>query len=109
MTERGYAADQCRLTFRDPAQDEEGRLDTGVVEQREQTVGVPLDAALQGAPLVPGDDAIEHADVEVILHVYRHRVDNLRRNRHQRPRCRTTVFTVSKMMNRSSRSERFLM
>ena len=65
----GDAADQRRMALGDPAQREEGRLDAGLVEQRQDVIGVALDPARQRLPRVAGDHLFEGADLEPILDI----------------------------------------
>ena len=65
----GDAADQGGMALGDPAQSEEGRLDSGLVEQGEHRVGVALDPARQRLPRVAGDHRLEGADLEPVLDI----------------------------------------
>src|SRR5262245_34412863 len=102
------------MALGNPSQHEEGALHLEVVEQLQQAVGIRGHPALEPLPEMPRDHTIEHADVEIVLHVYRHRIDDgsvRRRPRShvQAPRLRMTVLMVEKMMNRSYAIDRFLM
>ena len=91
-------ADERRMSLRDPAQYEEGATHVELVEQVEQALGVGDDAAFHAWPRVAVDDAVEGADLEIVLHVHRHGVGHPSLARHQAPFRRMTVLTVSKMM-----------
>src|SRR5262249_13723511 len=109
------ATDKLREPLRHPAEREERRRHLRFVEEREEAVGVGADAALEIGPLRARHDAVEDADVEVVLHVDGHRIDDdlcLMVSAHihrYAPLARRTVFTVERMMNRSSAIDRFLM
>src|SRR5262249_22815869 len=102
----GDRAHQPRVALGDPAENEERRLDVGLVEHLEQTLGVRADAAFHPFPGMARHETVEDADVEVVFHVDGHRVDN--RSAHC-PLRRSTVLMVSKTMNRSSAIDMFLM
>jgi hypothetical protein len=65
----GDAPDQRRVARRDPAEDEEGRLDPRLVEQGKGAVGIGLDPARQRLPIIAGDHGFEGADLEPVLDV----------------------------------------
>ena len=65
---------QVRVTLGNPPEHEKRTGDTVLGEDREQPVSIGLDAAFKCRPGLAGNDTIEHADVEVVLHVDRHRV-----------------------------------
>ena len=69
-----------------------------LVEQIQQPLGVHDDAAFERLPVAARDGLVEHADVEVVLHVHRHGVEHPSVARHQAPFRRMTVLTVSKTM-----------
>ena len=72
----GDAADQARIALGHPAEHEERGAHPRVGEHRQQSVGVGLDAAGVAVPGVRADDVGEGRDVEVVLHVDRHGIDN---------------------------------
>src|SRR5690606_8962677 len=96
-----------------PPEDEERRPDAVLLEDLEQAHRVRLDAALYRVPACTRHEPVEDTDVEVVLDVDRHRVDDggvrgvARHN--QAPLRRITVLIVSNMMYRSRAIDRFLM
>ena len=62
---------------------EERRADAGLVKDAQQALGIRAHAALEAVPRVSRHHAVEHRDMEVVLHVDGHRVDHrrLRRSR----------------------------
>ena len=85
---------QFRMALSDPPEHEEGAADVELVEDVEQAVGVPADAAFHGVPGRARHDAVEHADVKIVLHVDAHGIDDLS----HAPLPSTTVLTVDTMM-----------
>ena len=65
------------MTLCDPAQSEEGRLDSRFVEQGQNGVGIGLDPAGQIIPGVAGDAGLEGADLEPVLDVHRQGVQHV--------------------------------
>jgi hypothetical protein len=60
-------ADELGHLVRDPAEDEEGRVDPIFVQEVEGTLGRLLQPALEAVPLAALNQAVEGADVEVIF------------------------------------------
>jgi hypothetical protein len=69
-------ADELRLSLPDPRKDEKRAAHVELVEHVEQALGISDDAALHRCPSSPRHDAVEHADVEVILDIDAHCVDD---------------------------------
>ena len=65
----GDAADECGIALCYPAQGEEGALHLCLVEQRQDGIGIALDALGQRVPVAFGDDLLEGADLEPVFHV----------------------------------------
>ena len=80
---RDDRAHEARKALGHPAEHEEGRANSRVAEDLEQTLRVAADTALHPVPAVARDDAVEHAHMEVVLDVHGHRVHDERR----RGRC----------------------
>lgn len=68
------AFDQLRVAFRHPAEDKEGDLDIGIVEQLQQPVGVFFHPRRPLRPFGGLDDIGEGGDLVVVLHIDGHRV-----------------------------------
>ena len=100
----GDPANELAIAMRDPAEREEGGLAAVTLEQLEDPLDVALDAALEGFPLSALDVRGERGDLEVVLHVDRHRVERRRhrvarrfahrgsRAAAERPRKRRSTF-----------------
>ena len=68
--------DQRRIAVRDPAEREERRLRIALGEQRQDRIGVRLDAGLERAPVGLVDDLLERPDLEPLLNIDLHTIDN---------------------------------
>ena len=76
MAPAGDCLDEFPMPLADPPENEEGAVDFEFVEQIEQPLRVPYHAALHRAPLRPRHDSVEDTDVEVVLDVDAHRIDD---------------------------------
>jgi len=71
---RNNASRQVRVTYRYPAQDEEGGPGASFAEDVEQAFGIALDAARQGFPTAAIDRRCEGLDLKIILDINRQRI-----------------------------------
>ena len=83
------AANERRVAFCDPAQREKGRLDPRRIENLEQTVDIAFDSAGQSVPVAAIDSLGESLNLEIVLDIDRHRVDQHRRYRAHKRRSGT--------------------
>src|SRR5512145_2371201 len=99
------------MTLGDPAENEESGLQRAFGKERQEPFGIGDDTALHPIPLGTWQHTVERADVEVILHVNRHGVDDAGAcgSAHCAPFRIRTVLIVFAMMKRSSASDMFLM
>lgn len=73
---RDDAADEIGMAFGDPAQRKESRMGTGRGENIQQPIGAGGNAARDRVPFVARNDARQRLDLEVILDIDAHRVDD---------------------------------
>jgi hypothetical protein len=79
------AADEGGMALGDPAEGEEGGGDAGLGELFEDAVGVGFHPAGEAVPGIARDGAGEGLDLEVVLHVDGHGIDD--RGHDRPPRC----------------------
>jgi hypothetical protein len=76
MTGISDTLDERRMSLGDPSQDEKRGSYLGLAEKLKETIRVPDNPTLQRFPTRPRDAVLEGRDVEVVLYVDRHGVDN---------------------------------
>jgi len=76
IVDTGNTLHQLRVARGNPAEHEERARHAELVEQVQQPFSVGLDPAFESLPLAARHDTVEDADVKVVFHVDRHRVQD---------------------------------
>jgi hypothetical protein len=83
---------QRRMAFGDPTQNKECGTDVLSLKQIEQPLCVPDNSALEAVPTCTRHAILKRRDMEIVLDVHGHGVDNLGAGRHRTVRCKGSAF-----------------